>query len=128
MSMAILSVRDPRHIREGLPVETFDSLKRILDLSDQHLASLLHFSPRTVGRRRQEGRFATDESDRIARLARLVDVALEAFNEKEDEVRTWFKSPHTLLDGETPLHYSDTELGARAVEDILNAMRHGFAA
>jgi putative toxin-antitoxin system antitoxin component (TIGR02293 family) len=126
--LATLSVRDLRRIREGLPVETFDALKRILDLSDQHIASLLHLSPRTVGRRREEGRFAPDESDRIARLARLVDLALEALNEEQDEVRAWFKSPHALLDGETPLHYSDTEPGARAVEDILNAMRYGFAA
>lgn len=126
--MATLSVRDPRRIREGLPVETFEALKRILDLSDQHVATLLHFSPRTVGRRREEGRFAPDESDRIARLARLVDLALEAFNKKEDDVRAWFKSPHALLDGETPLHYSDTDLGARAVEDILNSLRYGFAA
>lgn len=128
MSTSTLTIRDPRRVREGLPVETYDEIKRVLDLSDQQATALVHLSPRTLGRRRTEGRFQADESDRIARVARLADLALEAFEHDAGAVRAWFKSPHTLLDGEAPLDHIDTELGARAVEDLLNALRYGFAA
>ena len=123
-----LSIRDPRRVREGLPVETYDEIKRVLNLSDQQAAGLVHVSLRTLGRRREEGRFQADESDRVARLARLVSLALETFEKDEGTVRIWFKSPHALLHGEAPLDHTDTEPGARAVEDLLNALRYGFAA
>lgn len=128
MSTSALSIRDPHRIRQGLPVGVYDEIKRVLDVTDQHAAALLHLSPRTVGRRREVGRFQVDESDRVARLARVVELALVAFDGDEEAARTWFKSPHALLRNETPLEHVDTEPGARAVEDILNAIRYGFAA
>jgi putative toxin-antitoxin system antitoxin component (TIGR02293 family) len=128
MPASALSIRDPRRVREGLAIETYEEIKRELDLSDQQAATLLHLSPRTLGRRREDGHFQLDESDRIARLARLVNLALETFDGDEETVRMWFKSAHALLNDETPLDYTDTEIGARAVEDLLNALRYGFAA
>ena len=127
MSISSLAIRDPRRVREGLPIEPFDEIKRVLDLTDQQAAVAAGLSPRTLGRRRREGRFAPEESDRIVRLLRLVSLALQAFEHDEEAVHTWFKTPHVLLRGETPLCHADTEPGARAVEDVLSSIRYGFA-
>jgi putative toxin-antitoxin system antitoxin component (TIGR02293 family) len=37
----------------------------------------------------------------------------------------WLKSPQKALGGKTPLEYSDTEPGAREVEDLLGRLEHG---
>ena len=119
---------DPRQVREGLSVDVVDEVKRLLELSDLQVATATGLSARTLGRRRHEGRLAPDESDRVARIARLLGLALEAFGHDEEAVQAWFKTPHALLQDETPLDHADTEPGARAVEDLLNAIRYGFAA
>ena len=128
MPTSTSAISDPWRVREGLPVEIINEIKITLALSDQQVAAATGLSARTLGRRRREGRFAPDESDRIARLSRLIDVAVEAFEGDEEAVRAWFKAPHALLREEAPLDHADTEPGARAVEDLLNAIRYGFVA
>ncbi len=124
----VLAPGGPRTIREGLPPETFEHVAEFLELSHLRTAALIGIAPRTLGRRMEEGQFKPDESDRLARLARIVRLALEAFGGSRSAARSWLKAPHALLDDEPPLEHLDTDVGARAVEDILNAIRYGFAA
>ena len=76
-------------------------------------------APRTTRlRREQEGRFSPEESERLERLARLVDLATQVLGSIA-EARDFLLSPHPLLRGEKPVALARTELGARLVEDLL---------
>ena len=111
-------------LREGLPVEAFNTLQDHLDLSSAALATALRIPPRTLSRRLGAGRFSTGESERILRLARVVARAGELFCTRE-ALTHWLRSPETALGGQAPLEYLDTDVGAREVEDLLGRLLHG---
>lgn len=111
-------------IKQGLPVESFDTLRQEFGVAVPQLAKTLNINPRTLNRRRQSGRFNTDESERVYRLARLFQIALNLFKE-EGAVRQWFSVPKEIFGGETPLNYADTEPGAQEVEKQLRRIAHG---
>ena len=66
----------------------------------------------------------TDESERVLRLGILFDRAVEVLGSGEG-ARQWFGTPKKALGGQSPLEYSDTEPGARQVEDLLGRLEHG---
>ena len=65
---------------------------------------------------------------RLVRLIHLVQRAVEAFDDQPEQAVEWLTTPKTLLDGETPLRYADTEPGLRAVEDMLGVIQYTMAA
>lgn len=71
-------------------------------------------------------RLSLDESERTERLARIVALT-ESLWDDADEARAFLNRPHPLLDGETPLDVSQTELGARRVERLVHGIEHGLA-
>jgi putative toxin-antitoxin system antitoxin component (TIGR02293 family) len=111
-------------IKSGLPVKAFFVLKDEINVSAEELARVVGIAPRTLLRRKQEGRLQKEESERVVRLQRLFEKALEVFEDRA-AVQSWFNSPQLALGDETPLHYADTELGAREVENLLSRIEHG---
>jgi putative toxin-antitoxin system antitoxin component (TIGR02293 family) len=93
-------------------------------LTLKELATSLDLSPRSVQRRRREGRLARHESDRLCRLARIIALAKQHLGDDETATR-WLRRPKRALGGSTPLQLIDTELGARAVEAVLGQIGYG---
>jgi putative toxin-antitoxin system antitoxin component (TIGR02293 family) len=115
-------------IREGLGMEEMDEVAHALNLSQSDLEGVLDLSVRTLQRRRKQGKGLTPvESDRLWRLLHIWTRSRSAFA-SEDAARTWLKTPHGLLDGETPLQRLDTEPGLREVEDLLTTIDETGAA
>jgi putative toxin-antitoxin system antitoxin component (TIGR02293 family) len=123
-------VREPvaeylvRRVRAGLPLDEFHALREILGLSEEALASALGMSRTTLHRRKKSGRLDSGESERVIRLTRLFTRAGAVLG-SQDAARHWLKSPARALGGETPISYSDTEIGAREVEDLLGRIEQG---
>ncbi|MFZ1985385.1 MAG: antitoxin Xre/MbcA/ParS toxin-binding domain-containing protein [Desulfatitalea sp.] len=111
-------------LKQGLPTNLFDELRQDLDLSDNALSGILLISKRTLDRRRETGRLKTDESDRVLRLIRVYNKAVEVFDDKE-EATSWLKKPARGLGGQIPLTYADTEPGAHEVIALLDRIDHG---
>jgi putative toxin-antitoxin system antitoxin component (TIGR02293 family) len=111
-------------IREGFPQKVIGELLEAADLSIKELAAALDLSPRSLQRRRREGRLARYESDRIYRLARIVALAKASLGGRDAATR-WLKRPNRALGGKPPLAVIDTELGARAVENVLGRIAFG---
>jgi putative toxin-antitoxin system antitoxin component (TIGR02293 family) len=111
-------------LKQGLPVGAFDRLRERLDVPEKMLASTVNIAYRTLSRRKKEGRFKTDESERVLRIARLYEKALDVL-EDDELTRHWFKMPVKALGGKTPLEYADTEPGAQEVEDLLVRIEYG---
>ena len=113
-----------QNIKKGLPISAFEKIQRELEVSADTLASTVNIASRTLARRKKEGRFQPDESERVLRIASLFDRALQVLH-NQNRVKLWFKSPQKGLGGKTPLEYADTEPGAREVEDLLGRLEHG---
>lgn len=111
-------------LKAGLPIAFFDGLCAELEITAQEMASVLNIAPRTLARRKKEGRLQTAESERLYRLGVLFERAVVVLGTAE-EACTWFKKPARALDDATPLHFADTEPGAREVEDLLGRLEHG---
>jgi putative toxin-antitoxin system antitoxin component (TIGR02293 family) len=111
-------------IREGLPQEAVSEVMHSAGLTLKELAASLDLSPRSLQRRRSQGRLARFESDRLYRLARVVALAKRYVGDAQAATR-WLKRPNRALGGCTPLELIDTELGAREVERVLGRIAYG---
>ena len=111
-------------VKKGLPVKSFEKLGKKLGVSDNLLCQIVNIPKRTLTRRKQQGRLNAEESEKVLRIARLYDKALDVF---EDVAGTekWLKEPARGLGGAIPLSYARTELGAREVERLLARIEHG---
>ena len=70
-------------------------------------------------------RFNLQTSETIERIARVYATALDAFGDQAHATR-FLMSPHPELDGRTPFKASLTELGGRAVEEVIERGLHGL--
>jgi len=114
-----------RQLKAGLPVASFDDLRKYLDLSDHSLAQIVQIPKRTLSRRRMKGRFNTDESERVLRLTQVYEMAADVFG-SSDKARRWLKNPARGLGGQIPLEYADTYIGANEVIKLLGRIDHGI--
>lgn len=108
-----------REIRRGVSFERLQRLADRIGLTQETLTRVLGISERTLQRRKEEGRLNPRESDRVERLLRVWRLALRAFDDDEEEARTWLTTPKRTLDDESPVEHIDTEPGARAVTEML---------
>lgn len=115
-------------IGRGLPVDTVDRVCTQLAPGDTALR--YQIVPKATFMRRQqapERRLNAEESGRVARLARLWEFALDVWGSPE-AARRFLGTPHPLLRNRVPRDLAiETELGARAVENILGGLKYGTA-
>ncbi len=112
-------------IRKGLPVKALGNLARSLGLPEREVARHVGISARTLARRKTEGRFHPDESNRITRLSMLFDDVVELFEGNTTSAAHWFHTPKKALGGATPIEYADTEPGVREIQDLIGRLEHG---
>ena len=113
-------------ILAGLPVEEFDSLREMLGLPVEQMASKIGISVATLSRRRAKAEpLDRDHSDRLIRYARLYWMAVDFFEGNTASARKWLASPARGLGGRSPIDYAETEMGAREVEDLIGRLEHG---
>ena len=93
-------------------------------MSDNFLSQIVNIPKRTLTRRKQQGKLNADESEKVLRIARLYDRALEVF-EDQHAAEKWLKEPARGLGEAIPLKYARTELGAQEVERLLIRIEHG---
>lgn len=133
-----------RAVERGLPVSTV----RRLTTSDPEDGGLtpeevgrLVIPRRTLSKRRaRRQRLTLEESNRLARAARVLASALEVFGgdsadrttersrEAARRAARWLRRPHRALDGQVPLALLTTDAGARLVEDALGRIEYGVFA
>ena len=112
-------------VSEGLPTEALTTVQGRLGLSNRELADVVLISPRTLTRRKNEDRLPPDESERVYRVARLIEIAAGALGGK-DEAREWMKEPNFALGEQIPLDIARTEPGAQLVERVLGQIEQGI--
>jgi len=123
----ILNANDlVEQVRAGLPASTVTVLAEKLSMHRSQVAARLNIPARTLSRRMASSqRLTHDESDRAMRMARVVALARDILG-AEDKASRWMVAPNRALGGDRPFDRLDTELGARSVEEILNAIKYGM--
>lgn len=115
-------------VQSGFAVATVERVQHHAGLDAREVAEIMGTSERTLARRRKAGRLDAAESDRLYRIARLFERAVDVFGGDDlaaDEARLWFRMPQWGLGDRTPLDYARTETGAREVETLLNRIDAG---
>lgn len=114
-----------RAVATGLPAEVVKHLAENTGATLGQLQEIMQLDRSTFSRRiRQRTRLKVDESDRIARFARVAALAMEALG--DDEGLRWLRSPNIALGNRVPIGMLGTDAGTRQVEQIIGRIEHGI--
>ncbi len=114
-------------VGKGLSVGAVDRLCNLVAPDDTGFRYRIVAKATLARRRRGMGRLSRDESDRLARLARLWAYAVAVWK-SEDAARRFLGRPHPLLRNRIPREaVIESDPGARAVENILGGLKYGTA-
>jgi putative toxin-antitoxin system antitoxin component (TIGR02293 family) len=111
-------------VATGLPAEVVRHLADSTGATLRQLQEITLIDRSTFSRRiKQRARLKVDESDRVARLARVAALAMDALG--RDEGLRWLREPNVALGDRIPLGMLGTDAGARQVEQIIGRIEHG---
>ncbi|TMJ78679.1 MAG: DUF2384 domain-containing protein, partial [Alphaproteobacteria bacterium] len=107
-------------VEKGLPVSALDRFAGRVSPQDARRFTYRVVSKPTLERRRRDKQLlTTEESDRLARVAKVFAFGLDVFRD-EAKVRSFLDRPHPMLDDKTPLDIAlATGPGADAVINVL---------
>lgn len=114
-------------IERGLPLSALDRVCEAIAPEDRSLR--YRIVPRATLARMQDAkaRLSPEQSDQLARLARVWALALDVWGDTDD-AREFLLRKHMLLENRIPLDVAlGSEIGGELVEDILGGLQHGTA-
>jgi len=114
-------------VREGLPTQAVDALVSTGALSSDEVEQFVLTEGTSLAERKQEEKLSPDESDRLARIARITALANETFGDPAKAAR-WLRKPCRALGGVVPISLLSTGEGGRIVEDSLEQLANGIFA
>jgi putative toxin-antitoxin system antitoxin component (TIGR02293 family) len=109
----------------GLPAAAFDRLVAESGFTPAEIAAVADIPATTLARRRREGRFSAEESERLIRIGRVIRDALELFDHDAESARGWLQRPRPVLGNVKPFELAKTEFGAQMVRDLIGRLRYG---
>jgi putative toxin-antitoxin system antitoxin component (TIGR02293 family) len=118
---------DWREIERGLPLSMLEEFSAYSGIAVKDLLAVV-IPARTLKHRRQRQEpLSLDESDRLARVARLYELGVKVFADA-DKARRWMAKPKSRFGERSPLSMMHTELGGRSVEEMLYQIDEGMFA
>lgn len=115
-------------VREGLPISELSNLATALKISRDQLAVILGVTTRTLQRKAEEDqRLGPVASDRLARVQRILSLAIDVLGDGEKASR-WMIAASRPLEGQLPLQLLDTDIGTQRVEQELYQIKYGIPA
>ncbi len=118
---------DWRQVEAGLPLATLEEFAAYSGFAMKELLEVV-IPLRTLKHRRQRQEpLSAEESDRLARVARLWEVGLNVFG-NPDKARRWLTKPKVRFEERTPLQMMRTEAGGDGVEEMLGQIQEGYFA
>ena len=81
--------------------------------------------PNTTFNRSIKARFSAEQSERLVRIIRVLDRAVELFEGDKAEARKWLNEPARALGWKTPAEVMTSETGAYEVLRLITRIEHG---
>lgn len=114
-------------VERGLPKATLRIVvQRVFSDASEQRAMMRRIVPEATYKRRRD-RLSPAESERTERLARVVAIAEDVWQDRE-QARRFLTTPHPEIGGKTPLEAALTELGARQAEEVMARIVYGLPA
>jgi len=114
-----------REIERGVPIMLLEEFSNYSGIAMKDLLEVV-IPPRTLKHRRQrEQPLNLDESDRLARVARIYELAVKVYGDRDDG-RKWLCGKKGRFDGKTALEMLRTEAGEHAVQEFLIQIDEGM--
>ncbi len=114
-------------VERGLPKSTLRNVaRRVSEDAAEQRAIMRRIVPEATYKRRRE-RLSPAESERTERLARVVAMAEEVWQD-QDQARRFLITPHPEIGGKSPLDAALSELGARQAEEVMARILYGLPA
>jgi putative toxin-antitoxin system antitoxin component (TIGR02293 family) len=101
-----------------------ERLSAFLNASPPQLMRVIEINERTAQRRKEQGALTAEESNRLARVARVTQRAVDAIGD-ENQAREWLRRTNRALQGAIPLELLGTDAGAERVADELGRIEYG---
>jgi putative toxin-antitoxin system antitoxin component (TIGR02293 family) len=116
-----------RDIERGVPISVLEEFSAYSGFAMRDLLEVV-IPARTLKHRRQRNEpLSIEESDRVARVARLYELGVKVFG-NPDRARRWLSKSKDRFDGRSPLLMMRTSLGGSAVEEMLYQIDEGMFA
>lgn len=114
-------------IQKGVPLSVLEEFAAYSGIPLKDLLEVV-IPPRTLKHRRQRGEpLNMDESDRLARVSQMYELAKRVYGDSEGG-RKWLLRPKRRFDGKTALSMLRTGVGGQAVQDALIQIDEGYFA
>jgi len=114
-------------VERGLPLSALEQFSAYSGIALKDLLGVV-IPARTLKHRRQRNEtLSLDESDRLARVARIYELAVRVYGDREDG-RAWLSGEKRRFDGKTALSMLRTEAGENAVREFLIQIDEGMFA
>lgn len=115
-------------IRAGFPASVIKDTSAYFNVPTNRIRAIVRLPETTAHTLVKRGaNIDAAASERIWRLADLVTMAHDVF-ENEEAAKTWLRTPNRAFRNLAPMEYLDTEPGAMAVRQVLNAIGTGGVA
>lgn len=116
---------DWKEVERGLPLSTLEEFSAYSGIPVKDLLEVV-IPPRTLKHRRaRKEPLNLDESDRLARVAKIYELAVKVYADREDG-KSWLLRPKRRFDERTPLTMLRTEKGEEAVAEFLIQIDEGM--
>ena len=125
LSSTIPATLDWKAVEQGIPLAALEEFAASSGIAMKDLLEVV-IPPRTLKHRRERKEpLNLDESDRLARVARVYELALRVYANKEDATE-WLVTPKKRFEGRTALSMLRTTVGTMAVEEFLIQIDEGM--
>jgi putative toxin-antitoxin system antitoxin component (TIGR02293 family) len=112
-------------VERGLPKATLRIVvQRVFPDASSQRAMMHRIVPEATYKRRRD-RLSPAESERTERFARVVAIAEDIWQDRE-QARRFLTTPHAEIGGKTPVEAALTELGARQAEEVMARIVYGL--
>ncbi|HAV0157921.1 TPA: DUF2384 domain-containing protein [Salmonella enterica] len=81
--------------------------------------------PSTTFSRSVKARFSSEQSERLVRIIRVIDRAVELFEGNKEEAQKWLNEPNRALSWKVPVELMPSETGAYEVIKLITRLEHG---
>jgi putative toxin-antitoxin system antitoxin component (TIGR02293 family) len=114
-----------QQVRRGFDYAVLERLAAVSGFPSQTLAVMAGLSAYAVRQGRRRGQWSSLQSDRLFRVARVLNATLDLFGGDSALARHWLVSPQHGLGGERPVAWLRTEVEAKAVLDLVGRIGAG---
>jgi len=118
---------DLAHVEAGVPLSAISTFVASSGVPLKDVYNIV-IPARTLKHRRDRKQNLTrDESDKLARLVRVFDHAVQIF-ETPERAMLWLDSPKHRFNERTPIQMLTTDMGALRVDEFLGQIDYGMFA